>query len=230
MSVGKNIKRLRKEKTVTQEHLGKLAEKSVRTIQKYESGEINPPIEVLTKISEGLNVSITELLKEPFSQALLSKIINNITSNDPIKEIANLTSIDKSYLIYTYSSNSEFSLDTEKKLLSLLGNLNKHDLKLLYDDITVSKKYIVENETINFIESLLEINDSIKIDHQEYLNNENYYSLIKSRIFDKNKKYNILITDSIINNLISNIDDLIDFELFKIKERIIKKQNSNDNK
>lgn len=230
MKVGENIKKYRKEKELTQKDLGEKCGLSANSIIRYEKGHRQPTIEVLNQIAEALEVPVSALIGEPFSQALLNKIIKNITSNDPIKEISDLTNIDISYLLYTYSSNAEFSLDTEKKLLSLLSNLNKHDLKLLYDDITLSKNYIVENETINFIESLLDINNAIKINHEEYLDNENFHSLIKSRIFDKNKKYNVLITDSIINNLIYNIDNLIDFELFKIKERNIKNTNSNDNK
>ncbi|RXM74764.1 helix-turn-helix domain-containing protein [Clostridium tetani] len=230
MKVGENIKKYRKKKGLTQKELAKKINLSEISIRRYEKNINTPTIEVLNQIAEALEVSVSALIGEPFSQALLNKIIKNITSNDPIKEISDLTNIDISYLLYTYSSNAEFSLDTEKKLLSLLSNLNKHDLKLLYDDITLSKNYIVENETINFIESLLDINNAIKINHEEYLDNENFQSLIKSRIFDKNKKYNVLITDSIINNLIYNIDNLIDFELFKIKERNIKNTNSNDNK
>ncbi|WP_282804672.1 helix-turn-helix domain-containing protein [Clostridium tetani] len=230
MKVGENIKKYRKKKGLTQKELAKKINLSEISIRRYEKNINTPTIEVLNKIAEALEVPVSALIDEPFSQALLNKIIKNITSNDPIKEISDLTNIDISYLLYTYSSNAEFSLDTERKLLSLLSNLNKHDLKLLYDDITLSKNYIVENETINFIESLLDINNAIKINHEEYLNNENFHSLIKSRIFDKNKKYNVLITDSIINNLIYNIDNLIDFELFKIKERNIKNTNSNDNK
>ena len=40
MSIGGNIRKYRKEKKITQKQLAELIDKNVRTIQKYENGEI----------------------------------------------------------------------------------------------------------------------------------------------------------------------------------------------
>lgn len=56
MTIGEKIKSLRKYKKITQKQLSELIDKNVRTIQKYESGEIIPPLEMLIEISVVLNV------------------------------------------------------------------------------------------------------------------------------------------------------------------------------
>lgn len=62
MSVGENIKKHRKENKLTQTQLAELVNKKYRTIQKYESGEINPPTSVLIDIAKVLDVPIIDLI------------------------------------------------------------------------------------------------------------------------------------------------------------------------
>ena len=62
--IAKNIKRLRKEKGISQDRLSKLADLSLNTIVNIESGNSpNPTIETLEKIAKALEVSIEKLLK-----------------------------------------------------------------------------------------------------------------------------------------------------------------------
>lgn len=61
--IAKNIKKIRKEKGISQDRLSKLADLSLNTIVNIESGNNpNPTIETLQKIANALNVSIDELL------------------------------------------------------------------------------------------------------------------------------------------------------------------------
>ena len=63
--IGKNIKKLRRQKGLSQDRLSKLADISYNTVIKLESGGItNPTIETLQKIAKALNVSIDELIKK----------------------------------------------------------------------------------------------------------------------------------------------------------------------
>ncbi|WP_288683654.1 helix-turn-helix domain-containing protein [uncultured Eubacterium sp.] len=85
MTVGENIKRIRKEKRLTQKQLGELCNPSISaaTIRKYELSILNPKIETLQKISTALDVSITDLnddLGMLLSRSL--KYYNAITSNE----------------------------------------------------------------------------------------------------------------------------------------------------
>lgn len=60
--IGKNIKKLRKEKKLTQKQLGSLIGKTESSIQKYESGVTEIPRSVLEKIAAVLCVHVIDIL------------------------------------------------------------------------------------------------------------------------------------------------------------------------
>jgi transcriptional regulator with XRE-family HTH domain len=62
--IGKNIKKIRQEKGISQDRLSKLADLSLNTVVTVESGvNPNPTIETLTKIANALDVKVDDLLK-----------------------------------------------------------------------------------------------------------------------------------------------------------------------
>ena len=62
--IGENIKRIRKEKGISQDRLSKRADLALNTIVNIELGESpNPTIETLQKIANALEISIEKLLK-----------------------------------------------------------------------------------------------------------------------------------------------------------------------
>ena len=62
-TIGKNIKRLRQEKELSQDKLSKLADLSLNTVVKIELDESpNPTIETIQKIAKALGVSVDDLL------------------------------------------------------------------------------------------------------------------------------------------------------------------------
>ena len=62
--IAKNIKKLRKQKSLSQDRLSKLADVSNNTIIKIESGGIqNPTIKTVQKIAKALGVSLDDLMK-----------------------------------------------------------------------------------------------------------------------------------------------------------------------
>ena len=64
-SLAKNIKKLRKQKGLSQDRLSKLADVSNNTIIKIESGGIqNPTIKTVQKIAKALGVKMDDLIKE----------------------------------------------------------------------------------------------------------------------------------------------------------------------
>ena len=66
--IGKNIKKLRQAKGLSQDRLSKLADVSYNSIIKLETGGItNPTIETLQKIAKALEVQVDGLLKYYFS-------------------------------------------------------------------------------------------------------------------------------------------------------------------
>ncbi len=60
--IGLRIKEARKAAKLSQTELANLLEKTLRTIQKYESGEIEPSLATINTIAKKLNVSPAELI------------------------------------------------------------------------------------------------------------------------------------------------------------------------
>jgi transcriptional regulator with XRE-family HTH domain len=61
--IGKNMRKLRKQRGLSQDRLSKLAYISYNTVIKLESGGIaNPSIKTLQKLAKALNVSVDSLL------------------------------------------------------------------------------------------------------------------------------------------------------------------------
>ena len=63
-TIAKNIKRLRKQRGLSQDKLSKLADISHNTIIKIESGAIqSPTMDTAQKIAKALSVSLDDLMK-----------------------------------------------------------------------------------------------------------------------------------------------------------------------
>ena len=64
-TIGKNIKRFRQDKELSQDKLSKLADLSLNTVVKIELDENpNPTIETIQRIAKALSVSVDDLLKK----------------------------------------------------------------------------------------------------------------------------------------------------------------------
>lgn len=63
MSIGENIKQLRKNKGLTQKKLGELIGVKAITIRKYESNEREPNLITLNKIAKALDVTINDIVR-----------------------------------------------------------------------------------------------------------------------------------------------------------------------
>ncbi len=64
-TIGKNIKKFRQDKELSQDKLSKLADLSLNTVVKIELDESpNPTIETIQRIAKALEVSVDDLLKK----------------------------------------------------------------------------------------------------------------------------------------------------------------------
>lgn len=61
--IGENIQKLRKARKITQEQFAKQLNKGVRTIQKYESGEIQVPTDVLAQMGDIFEMPWIQIIK-----------------------------------------------------------------------------------------------------------------------------------------------------------------------
>lgn len=62
MNVGEQLKFFRKKSKLTQKSLGEMMGVSTRTIQRFESGDVEPNLETLEKIADVLGCELTDLL------------------------------------------------------------------------------------------------------------------------------------------------------------------------
>jgi transcriptional regulator with XRE-family HTH domain len=64
-TIGKNIKRLRQEKGISQDKLSKLADISLNTVVKIELDQSsNPTLETIRKLAKALSVSLDDLVNK----------------------------------------------------------------------------------------------------------------------------------------------------------------------
>jgi len=94
MTLGQNITKLRKQLKLSQNDLGKKVGTSGDIIGRYERNEVNPSIEVASKIADILDVSLDFLLgkvKVELDNKLLKRVI----------DVQQMDEEDKKYILYT---------------------------------------------------------------------------------------------------------------------------------
>ena len=64
MNVAENIKKYRKVRKINQTELGELINKSLRSVMKYEQGDVVPSLAVLEDIATALNVDMFLLIRD----------------------------------------------------------------------------------------------------------------------------------------------------------------------
>jgi transcriptional regulator with XRE-family HTH domain len=94
MSFGKNVASERKKKGFSQDELAKSVGTISVTIGRYERDEIKPSIDIAIKIADALGVSLDYLTGKTDIE-LDNSIIKRVV------EIQNLSSEDKSHILYT---------------------------------------------------------------------------------------------------------------------------------
>lgn len=142
MNIGDKLKLLRQSKKITQIELAKLLNKSVSTIQKYESNKVLPSINILQEISQKLNIDISYFTDQ--QQAYKVKGANNnkdkfnfdfITNDGIILEdelqdtnIEKFISAISTYRSKIYMVTEEINKTNNNKLIHAFNNLME-DLK-----------------------------------------------------------------------------------------------------
>lgn len=154
MNIGDKLKSLRQSKKITQIELAKLLNKSVSTIQKYESNKVIPSINILQEISQKLDIDIDYFINYDNYQ--------NFKSNkaDFLQTISiDMNTFDK----LPVSSQEEIFMKYSDvplqflKLYKFLNKLNDEELKkeymALHKEITnhyiaISKEYTEKNNKL----------------------------------------------------------------------------------
>jgi transcriptional regulator with XRE-family HTH domain len=91
MELGDNMMLLRKKKSLSQADLGKLIGTSGDVIGRYERGDINPSIDVVTNIANALEISIDYLVGK-------TKIVMDKDTIERLEDISKLPDEKKNYV------------------------------------------------------------------------------------------------------------------------------------
>lgn len=144
MNIGDNIKSFRKHKKLTQKKLGELINKKEITIRKYENGSILPPIDVLLKISDVIQIPYLDLIKdteydnsEGQSRLIFPGTDNYINKHpyDPVKEFENVNedcSEDEKAMILNIVKHYNYNYCNNRYDLSNINDEHMIDLKVMF--------------------------------------------------------------------------------------------------
>ena len=133
MTVAENIKRIRKDKNLTQKQLGEKCGIAESTIRRYELGLLNPKFETIKKIAIALDVETYELDER------IGKLRDNYafiySLKDTIKELESASSIESSLSENPYirfiKQYSKWIEDTEMEISQIktqIGDINTDEL------------------------------------------------------------------------------------------------------
>lgn len=126
MNEGDNIRRIRKEKGLTQSQLAKKAGISEISVRKYESGKRKPKLETMEKIANALDVPLDEILDH---RSLLLQLMESLQiSGDDENEILDDNTNEERPVIterYIIFELQKLNIDGQIRLLEHIEDLSK---------------------------------------------------------------------------------------------------------
>ena len=131
MSIGENIKRIRKSKRLTQEKLSEITQISMASIQRYESGKRQPNIQTINKIADALGMPLSELLGNSVKTNDIGIKINellevNISNNTGAEKNISEMTINELYdLIYELRNKISSLEDLNATLIENMEKIKK---------------------------------------------------------------------------------------------------------
>lgn len=137
-NLGPRIKENRKRLKITQKEFAKLLGKSERMVQKYESNEVVPSIEVIKQIAAILNMDTYDLLINPDLENELKENTSKSKEDKFIKDFLGYIY----FLHEQFFPNEQFNLSNED-ITSLMTDINKYSLFLINEikkDIQLKEK------------------------------------------------------------------------------------------
>lgn len=172
MSIGNNIKKIRNLKGLKQSELAELSDVSRVAIGNYERGERTPNIDILNKIANALDVSITDLLSED-------------TNNDKSKVVVDLSDkdkLDESYFkLRALSRDKELMNEILSRKIEDVGYFEKLILSIYNNDRIKDFNIDVATEICNLLNSDV-MQKELNYSFTDILNDEAYFALMISSI------------------------------------------------
>lgn len=223
MDIGSNIKRIRENRNMTQKELADTAGISEISIRKYEANDRKPKYENLEKIAKALRVSIHELNN---TNSLTFELITQLKGilNKDIYNIEKSTNIAQSSIdAIIENPHKDLPIKDFQCLLNLFFNINKTacegfcNTHTFDGDIEQTKLLM---DILNPINTNTNTNtDSTKETTNNLFDKDTFNEIIKARVLDISNQYKVNVEESEISNIIEQVDNLISFELFKMKNK-----------
>jgi transcriptional regulator with XRE-family HTH domain len=142
LNIGDNIKKYRKLRGLTQIDLSKLIEKSVSTIQKYESNSVKPDINTIKNIAQKLDTSMSSIIGDDDELEFQAHIEGYADNVDEFYKCPSDVKIEKAF------DNISKSIDL------LLSDRNlEEEINYKYDEFDIYEK----NEINSFIFHIIEL-------------------------------------------------------------------------
>ena len=127
MTIGNKIKQYRKNKQLTQQQLGDLINKSLRTIQKYEANQVTPSFKVLEEIAKALDVSYNDFFDKPRKTGHKLDRFNDLIDINKLKiEFAESEALDNICNVYGYALTEEEDYEELKQLIEMFINSKRY--------------------------------------------------------------------------------------------------------
>jgi transcriptional regulator with XRE-family HTH domain len=102
--ISRNLRRLRKERGLSQYDLAEMSGISQRMINHYENYAATPPVEKLKVIAKALNVKMSALLEDPEENDDLDAALFDTRSLKKMRDILELPPNDRSFLYRTLNN------------------------------------------------------------------------------------------------------------------------------
>ncbi len=157
MTIGENIKKIRKEKGLTQKELGALCGMSESQIRHYELNYKTPRIETIRKIAKALNIYISDIVDGEWHKFSVEEIKEDLINDEEKKYYKEL---DKRKITLIFELLSELFKRNNKYPVNLndFNGLNIFINNQLKEYKTLSNEELVklENELFNYLEFILE--------------------------------------------------------------------------
>jgi transcriptional regulator with XRE-family HTH domain len=214
--IGENIRKARLTKKLTQEELATICSISLSSLNKYERDERYPKLETLIKIADALDVqtyglthanSVTFELIQIFISILKENALTLIEKNTKIS-----TKIIENIINYPYE---DLSITEQKTLLKYLEELDSELCKKFCKDNLFYGSMEITGFMIDILHKEENISSHISVPGQYILDKDAFYKMIKTRVLDISNYYQFNIDENEIKNIITQIDFIIDSELFK---------------
>lgn len=170
--IGNNIKKVRKNRHVSQRDFAKILKIPVSTLANYENNHREPNAEMLNKISQSLNVPIKTLLAaESFDSEILTRAINLIIPTlpedaDDVFAYLEIYTHDYDSLISFYNKiTNKLPMNCIKGLLNFIFEISRDEFKEMYTSLILTEIYNLDNELEHYCKGLydrIELEDSYK--------------------------------------------------------------------